>query len=133
MIAVNVGIVRLPNNRQVPTTYTNQLATTPGWGRGLFLNATTTVSLLWRQTVIAPSLLCGLQHIGLLESSQLCAAQVPDPALTNHCPVSALSTCHFMWLLIHLSIFRMNPAVHWWLLKRTVIQLLLAFPPLLLV
>jgi len=83
---VNVGIVRLPNIRQVPTTYTNQLATTPGWGRGLFLNATTTVSLLWRQTVVAPSLLCNLQHVGLLESSQFCAAQVPDPALTNHCP-----------------------------------------------
>lgn len=86
-----MGIIRLPNTRQVPSTYTNQLATTPGWGRGLFLNATTTVSLLWRQTVIMPAVLCNLQHLGLLESSQLCAAQVADVNLTNHCPVSTLS------------------------------------------
>lgn len=88
---MNVGIVRLPNIRQVPSTFTQQLAVTPGWGRGLFLNATTVVSLLWRQTVVAPSLICNLQHIGLLESSNFCAIQVPDPALTNHCPVSASS------------------------------------------
>jgi len=70
----------------VPSTFTNQLATTPGWGRGLFLNATTTVSLLWRQNVILTSLVCNLQHIGLLESSQICASQVQDINLTNHCP-----------------------------------------------
>lgn len=91
---MNIGIVRLPNLRQVPSTYTNQLMTTPGWGRGLFLNATTTVSLLWRQTVVMTSLICNLQHIGLLESSQICAAQVQDPFLTNHCPVSTLLSSH---------------------------------------
>lgn len=84
-----MNFIRLPNIRQVPSTYTNQLTTTPGWGRGLFLNATSTVSLLWRQTVIMPTLVCNLQHLGLLESSQFCAAQVSDPFLTNHCPVSA--------------------------------------------
>jgi len=81
-----IGIIRLPNLRQVPSTFTNQLATTPGWGRGLFLNATTTVSLLWRQTVVLTSLVCNLQHLNLLESSQICASQVQDFGLTNHCP-----------------------------------------------
>lgn len=85
---MNIGVIRLPNMRQVPSTFTNQLAITPGWGRGLFLNATSTVSLLWRETVIMTSLLCNLQHLGLLESSQICAAQVPNANLTNHCPVS---------------------------------------------
>lgn len=81
-----IGIIRLPNLRQIPSTFTSQLMTTPGWGRGLFLNATGTVSLLWRETVVMTSLLCNLQHFGLLESSQMCASQVPEPFLTNHCP-----------------------------------------------
>lgn len=87
---MNIGTIRLPNLRQIASTFTNQQCTTPAWGRGLFLNATTTVSLLWRQTVVATSLICNLQHLGILESSQLCAVQVPDDNLSNHCPVSIL-------------------------------------------
>jgi len=83
---INIGVIRLPNLRQVPSLFTNQLTTTPGWGRGLFINATIAVPLLWRQAGILSGTLCYLQHVGLLESSQLCAAQLPDPALSNHCP-----------------------------------------------
>jgi len=74
--SANISPVRLGNARQVSSSFVNQRAVIPGWGRMLFSPASPQPQVVTRFSYaqVSQALTCRLAFINLIESAQICSA-----------------------------------------------------------